>query len=143
MITTYVVIGQVCAVLLVCRLAYPSANSPHGRARRRRAVQADPGLVLLDDLIRELRRDGIAPGRVTLVLNRARRLGIALDVQWRWLAAHGAVKFLAAIEADLIEPQLVAHLDAGTEPDLDELLVFAAANGFATPPIRPRRAARS
>ncbi|MEV7429157.1 hypothetical protein AB0N29_06010 [Nocardioides sp. NPDC092400] len=125
----------VCLVALV--LAWPlacGAGRPAGRPsaaeRRLRHVAGNPQAATTADVERLLRAHELPPEEVALVLGRACDAGIRPFTMWCWVQQYGVHALAIVVAADLSHAQLLRHLGDGTLPDLEELAVFAALNGF-------------
>ncbi|WP_148613106.1 hypothetical protein [Nocardioides rubriscoriae] len=145
MITTFLVIGLVGAVVLVaCAAAQPAGDRglQRGAARRRRFVEQNPTHVNSHDIRTQLVRDGVALSQARFITEKAAEHGIKPFTMWLWVQQFDAEALGIVVAADLSHRDLLTHISNGTVPDLEELKVFAAANGLhiAGPPVRtPRR----
>lgn len=145
MVITYLVIGLVgVATLVACAAARPASEGGRTRsaARRRRFVEKNPTHVNSHDILVQLRRDGVAPAQARFITEKAAEHGIKPFTMWLWLQQFDAEALGIVVAADLSHRDLLTHISNGTVPDLEELKLFASANGLhiAGPPVRtPRR----
>lgn len=145
MITTYVVIGLVSVIALVA-FAAACPTDERGRQRdalrRRRFVEQNPTHVNSQDIRHQLVRDGVALSQARFITEKAAEHGIKPFTMWLWVQQFDAEALGIVVAADLSHRDLLTHISNGTVPDLEELKLFAAANGLviAGPPVRtPRR----
>ena len=134
MITTYVVIGLVSVALLVaCAAAQPSSIRSQERvaARRRGFIEKNPTQVNSYDILCFLVRDGVDLDQARFITDKAAEHGIKPFTMWLWLEQYDADVLGVVVAADLTHRELLTHISDGTVPDLDELRIFASANGLA------------
>ncbi len=145
MIATYLVIGLVTiAGLVACASAKPAGDRDRERtgARRRKFVEQNPTHVNSEDIRARLVREGVGPAQAAFITAKAADHGIKPFTMWLWIEQFDAQALGIVVAADLSHRDLLTHISNGTVPDLEELTLFAAANGltFAGPPVRtPRR----
>jgi hypothetical protein len=145
MILTLVVIGLVSAAVVACSVSSrPATSRTRDRvaARRRRFVQQNPTHVNLQDIRETLLREGVTPDQARFITEKAAEHGIKPFTMWLWLEQFDAQALGIVVAADLSHRDLLTHISNGTIPDLEELKLFASANGLviAGPPVRtPRR----
>lgn len=142
--TTTAVIGLVTvAVLVACLAARPTDGGTVERsaARRRRYVDQHPIHVNSHDIRGALVRDGVSPAQARFITDKAAEHGIKPFTMWLWLQQFDAEALAIVVAADVTHRDLLAHISNGTVPDLEELALFASANGLvvAGTPSRPRR----
>lgn len=140
---TYVVIGLVStAVLLACVVTGPADGRTREKAaaRRRRFVQQNPIHVTSHDMLCAMVEAGIAPDQAELVVDKAAEQGIKPFTMWLWAEQFDAWSLSVVVAADLTHTELLTHLSEGTVPNLQELQLFASANGLhlAARPAGPR-----
>lgn len=145
MILTYVVLGLVCvAVLVASATARPASARAQERTvlRRRKFVEQNPTHVNSTDIRAQLVRDGVDRKQAAFITEKATDAGIKPFTMWLWLQQFDAEALGIVVAADLSHRDLLTHMANGTVPDLEELKLFASANGLeiAGPPVRtPRR----
>lgn len=134
MIATYVVIGLVStAVLLACVATGPADGRTREKAasRRRRFVEQNPIHVNSHDIFCSMVEAGIAPDQAELVVEKAAEQGIKPFTMWLWTEQFDAWSLSVVVAADLTHHELLTHLSEGTVPDVEELQLFASANGLS------------
>lgn len=142
MIATYLVLGLVAITALVaCAATQPAGERSRHRsaARRHRFVELHPTQVNSHDIHQLLLRDGIDPAQARFVTHRAAEHGIKPFTMWLWLQQHDAGSLAVVVAADLSHQDLLSHLGNGTVPDLEELSLFASANGLAVAGLQDAR----
>ncbi|WP_323792146.1 hypothetical protein [Nocardioides sp.] len=120
------------ASVAAVRASRPATVATRRRAdaRRARFVEANPTHANSTDIVAGLVRGGLAPRQARLVADHARATGVQPFTMWLWLERFGADSLGVAVVADLTQAQLLAHLGAGTSPDLRDLRLFASLNGL-------------
>ncbi len=110
----------------------PATDFSRRRSAARRAafVAQNPTHVNSGDILAALVAEGMDAGQAHFVLDRGRELGIRPFTMWLWLVQSDARALGIVVAADLTHTELLTHISNGTMPDLDELEVFATANGF-------------
>ncbi|MDO9457948.1 hypothetical protein [Nocardioides sp.] len=144
MITMTLVIGLVSVALLVaCATAQPAGDRGRERsaARRRKFVEHNPTHVNSQDIRLQLVRDGVAVSQASFITEKAADDGIKPFTMWLWLQQFDAEALGIVVAADVTHRDLLTHISNGTVPDLEELKLFASANGLsiAGPPVRTAR----
>lgn len=145
MITTYIVIGLVVVTALVaCAVGAPSTDRSRTRSasRRRKFIEQNPTHVNSHDIRCQMVRDGIASSQASFITEKAAEAGIKPFTMWLWLQQFDAEALSIVVAADVSHRDLLTHISNGTVPDLEELKLFASANGLTIvgPPVRtPRR----
>ena len=145
MVVASIVIGLIGAALAVaCLTARPAGerSRQQAAARRRRFVEHNPTHVNSQDIHTQLVEDGIAPSQARFILEKAAERGIKPFTMWLWVQQFDAEALGIVVAGDLSHRDLLTHISNGTVPDLEELKLFASANGLviAGPPVRaPRR----
>lgn len=124
--------GALAAAVVAVQASRPATVATRRRsaARRARFVEANPTHANSTDIVAGLLRGGLAPRQARLVADHARARGVRPFTMWLWLERFGADSLSVAVVADLTQAQLLAHLGAGTSPDLGDLAFFAALNGL-------------
>lgn len=141
MVFTYLVISMVCvAALVACSTTQPAGdrNPERSTARRRRFVTQNPTHVTTEDVRRQLVREGVSPEQAELITAKAAEHGVRPFTMWLWMQRSGAQSLGIVVGADLSHRDLLTHISNGTVPDLEELALFASANGVTFPaqPVR-------
>lgn len=145
MILTCVVIGLVGVTALVaCAAASPNTDRSRARTsvRRRKFVGRNPTHVNSQDIRTQLVRDGVSAQQAAFITEKAAEHAIKPFTMWLWLQRFDAEALSIVVAADVSHRDLLTHLSNGTVPDLEELKLFASANGLsiADPSVRtPRR----
>lgn len=145
MIVTYVVVAVIAAAVLAACVASQPTNDrgrDAGAARRRKFVEQNPTHVNPQDIRNTLVREGVSPDQARFITEKAAEHGIKPFTMWLWLEQFDAEALGIVVAADLSHRDLLMHISDGTVPDLEELKLFASANGLviAGPPVRtPRR----
>jgi hypothetical protein len=132
------------ALVVATRASSPATTASRRRtaARRARFVASHPTQVNSADVVAALGREGMSPAQARLVTDRALAHDIRPFTMWLWIEQHGGAALGVVVAADVTHRELLTHLSEGTAPDLDELGLFATANGLdldALPLPRPRR----
>ena len=132
MILILLIGGVVAAILVVTQATRPATDSSRQRtaARRAKFVASNPTHVNSADIVAALRRDGVANEQARFITERAHAQGIKPFTMWLWLEQFDAQALSIVIAADLTHRELLTHISEGTVPDMDELKLFAAANGL-------------
>lgn len=145
MIVTYVVIGLLSvAVLVACAAAQPTGDADRARsaARRRRHVEQHPLQANAEDIRCALVRGGVDAEEARFITEKAAERGIKPFTMWLWTQQFDAQALAIVVAADLSHHDLLTHIADGTVPDLEELALFASANGLTlagsvTPAVAP------
>ena len=98
------------------------------------------------DIVAALGREGVPVQQARFITERADEQGIKPFTMWLWLEQFGAEVLGIVVAADLTHEQLLTHISNGTVPDLEELKLFASANGLDVadrPQSDPKRSAPS
>jgi hypothetical protein len=99
-------------------------------ARREKFVARNPTHVNSADIVASLRRAGIDADQATFITDRAHEQGIKPFTLWLWVEQFGAEALSIVVAADLTHRDLLTHISNGTVPDMEELKLFASANGL-------------
>lgn len=134
--TALTILAATAACLLALLAAAPprTPQGTRGADRRLRWVDRHPHRANLGDIASLLRRDGASRHTVDLVVERARSLGIAPLTMWVWVRQYDVASLAVAVAADLTHAEMLAHLGAGTRPDIESLEVLAGLNGLVMRP---------
>ncbi|CAN5252967.1 hypothetical protein BH09ACT12_BH09ACT12_07090 [soil metagenome] len=127
------VIGCVTAGILVATTAArPATTGSRQRSASRRAkfVATNPTHVNSSDVVSALTRAGVSDGQARFITHRAQGQGIRPFTLWLWIEQFGAEALTIVVAADLTHRDLLTHISNGTMPDLEELKLFASANGL-------------
>ena len=119
-------------ILLATQVSRPATDSSRQRSARRRArfVATHPTHVNSADIVAALAREGVPVPQARFIAERAHEQGIKPFTMWLWLEQFGAEVLGIVVAADLTHEQLLTHISNGTVPDLEELKLFASANGL-------------
>ncbi|CAN5434409.1 hypothetical protein BH09ACT12_BH09ACT12_02470 [soil metagenome] len=132
-------------ILLATAASKPATDSSRQRtaARRAKFVATHPTHVNSADIVAALRSDGVAPEQARFITDHAVAQGIKPFTMWLWLEQFDAQALSIVVAADLTHRELLTHISNGTVPDLDELRLFASANGLeiAGPPVPSKKRA--
>lgn len=126
-------IGSLTAgVLLATQASRPATDSSRKRqaARRAKYVASNPTHVNSADIVAALMLDGVPDEQARFITERAHELGVKPFTMWLWLEQFDAQALSIVIAADLTHRDLLTHLSEGTMPDMEELRLFASANGL-------------
>ncbi|WP_300402725.1 hypothetical protein [Nocardioides sp.] len=135
-------------ILLATQISRPATDSSRQRSASRRAkfVATHPTHVNSADIVAALGREGVPVQQARFITERADEQGIKPFTMWLWLEQFGAEVLGIVVAADLTHEQLLTHISNGTVPDLEELKLFASANGLDVadrPQSDPKRSAPS
>jgi|GEM_PF-1347718 len=119
-------------ILLATQISRPATESSRQRSagRRARYVAAHPTHVNSADIVAALCREGVPVEQARFITQRAHEQGTKPFTMWLWLEQFGAEVLSIVVAADLTHEQLLTHISNGTVPDLEELKLFASANGL-------------
>ncbi|MAS55567.1 hypothetical protein [Nocardioides sp.] len=132
--------GLVGALTLATVASRPATDRSRERTsdRREKFVARNPTHVNSADIVASLRRAGVEAGQARFITDRAHEQGIKPFTLWLWLEQFGAEALSIVVAADLTHRELLTHISNGTMPDLEELKLFASANGLdVTEPVVP------
>ncbi|MBS41989.1 MAG: hypothetical protein CMH83_02185 [Nocardioides sp.] len=132
MVTVLVLVVTAATVVSALVAARPATErSLHRAAARRRAlVEAQPTRATYADILTELVADGVSREQARFVTEKAADDGIRPFTMWLWLRQFDARALSVVVAADLPHQDLLMHIGNGTVPDLEELSLFASANGL-------------
>lgn len=132
MLLALVIVGVSASVLLATQASRPAGDASRRRARARRAalVTDHPARANQADIVSALCRQGVAVREARRVVLHAERQGVSAFTLWLALEHLGAAVLSVAVVADLTQRDLLVHVSEATSPDLDELRLFASANGL-------------
>ena len=133
MIVTYLVIGLISvAALVACAAAQPTGDGDRQQsaARRRRFVEQHPTHANSEDIRCALVRGGVGAEQARYITEKAAERGIKPFTMWLWTQQFDAQALAIVVAADLSHHDLLTHISDGTVPDLEELSLFASANGL-------------
>ncbi len=132
---THVLIGLVIGGLYLAaissRPATARSRSSLG-ARRLAYLEQHPTHVNSADVLAMLRGDGLPADQAHFIVDKAAEDGIRPFTMWLWLTQFDAEGLGLVVAADVTQSQLLSHIGNDTTPDLEELRLFAALNGFET-----------
>ncbi|GEP32551.1 hypothetical protein NSZ01_03190 [Nocardioides szechwanensis] len=129
-------IAIVCVVAVAWPIACGASSPASGRSRNRdagrrtRYVEAHPQHANSGDVERRLLAADLTPAEARLVVEKAAAHGIKPFTMWMWIDQYDAKTLAVVVTADLGHHELLAHLGAGTLPDLEHLRLFASINGL-------------
>jgi hypothetical protein len=135
-------IAIVCVVVvawpIACGVSAPASGRSRNRDadRRTRYVEAHPQHANSGDVERRLLAADLTPAEARLVVEKAAAHGIKPFTMWMWIDQYDAKTLAVVVTADLSHHELLAHLGAGTLPDLQQLQLFASINGL---PVTERK----
>lgn len=129
-------IAIVCVVAVAWPIACGASSPASGRTRNRdagrrtRYVEAHPQHANSGDVERRLLAADLTPAEARLVVEKASAHGIKPFTMWMWIDQYDVKTLAVVVTADLSHHELLAHLGAGTLPDLEQLRLFASINGL-------------
>lgn len=135
-------IAIVCVVVVAWPIACGVSSPASGRSRNRdadrrtRYVELHPQHANSGDVERRLLAADLTPAEARLVVEKAADHGIKPFTMWMWIDQYDAKTLAVVVTADLSHHELLAHLGAGTLPDLEQLQLFASINGL---PVTERK----
>lgn len=106
---------------------------PRDVERRLAQLRACPERVTKLDVERLLRAHPLAEPTIARVLGTAAERRMCSRTLWSWADRFGADKLVLALDADVAERRMQRHLEAGTTPDWDAMVVFAGLNNAPGP----------
>jgi hypothetical protein len=101
---------------------------PRDLERRLDMLRACPERVTTLDVDRLLRAHPLPGSTIARVLGTAAERRMSSRTLWSWADRFGADKLVLALDADVAETRMKRHLDAGTTPDWEAMVLFAGLN---------------